>query len=34
MPGHFHLDLIAKAVREGIIEAGGYACRISHHRYL
>jgi len=23
MPGHFHLDLIAKAVREGIIEAGG-----------
>ncbi|WP_040347904.1 dihydroxy-acid dehydratase [Acetomicrobium hydrogeniformans] len=23
MPGHLHLDLIAKAVREGIIEAGG-----------
>jgi len=23
MPGHFHLDHIAKAVREGIIEAGG-----------
>lgn len=23
MPGHMHLDLIAKAVREGIIEAGG-----------
>ena len=23
MPGHFHLDSIAKAVREGVIAAGG-----------
>ena len=34
IPGHFHLDILAKAAKEGIYAAGGTPHGISIHRHL